>query len=188
MFSWFFARLKLFCIRYRKLYGQSIKKLPPKRSFLYFSQMKKLAGCIITCLAVFFCKAQDNTYNKPLADSLGADEYGMKMYTLVILKTGSNATADKKISDSLFAGHMANIGRLAAEGKLVVAGPMKKNDKNYRGIFILNVSTPEEANVLLATDPAIKEKLLEAEIFEWYGSAALPMYLPSHGRIQKQSH
>lgn len=138
-------------------------------------------------LAGLYCTAQGSGYNKALADSLGADDYGMKMYTFVILKTGTNTTTDKKLTDSLFAGHMANIGRLAAEGKLVVAGPMKKNEKNYRGIFIFNVSTIEEARQLLSTDPAIKEQLLDAEIYQWYGSAALPLYLPSHDRIQKKN-
>lgn len=125
------------------------------------------------------------TYNKTLADSLGADEYGMKQYVLVILKTGSNKIEDKQKVDSLFRGHMGNINRLATAGKLVVAGPLKKNDKAYRGIFILNVKTIEEANSLLDTDPAIKEKLLEAETFIWYGSAALPMYLPNHEKVEK---
>lgn len=124
-------------------------------------------------------------YNKALADSLGADDYGMKQYVLVILKTGSNNIVDKQKVDSLFRGHMGNINRLATAGKLVVAGPLKKNDKTYRGIFILNVKTIEEANSLLETDPAIKEKLLEAETFIWYGSAALPMYLPNHEKVEK---
>jgi hypothetical protein len=79
---------------------------------------------------------------------------------------------------------MANIGRLVEEGKLIVAGPMKKNEKNYRGIFILNVKK-EEAVSILDTDPAIKAKLLEPEIYEWYGSAALPVYLPYHEKVQK---
>ena len=126
-----------------------------------------------------------NSYNKALADSLGGDEYGMKMYVLVVLKTGS-ATFDKKITDSLFNGHMANIARLASEGKLVVAGPLKKNDKNYRGIFIFNVKTIEEANKLLITDPAVNSKILDSELYEWYGSAALPMYLPYHSKLQKK--
>ena len=60
---------------------------------------------------------------------------------------------------------MDNIGPLAAMCKLVVAGPMKKNDKTCRAFFILNVKTLNEANTLLATDPAIKEKLLDTELF-----------------------
>jgi len=141
------------------------------------------------CGFVLFAAAQTENakYDKQLADSLGGDDYGMKTYILVILKTGPTKIEDKKISDSLFKGHMENIGRLAANGKLIVAGPLGKNDKTYRGIFIFNVKTIEEANALLETDPTIKEKVLEAEVFKWYGSAALPMYLPLHEKIQKKN-
>jgi uncharacterized protein YciI len=110
----------------------------------------------------------------------------MKQYTLVILKTGTAKIDRKETVDSLFQGHMENIQRMAAAGKLMVAGPIKKNDKTYRGIFILNVKTTEEANELLAKDPAIKEKLLEAELYQWYGSSALPMYLPFHNKVEKK--
>lgn len=125
-------------------------------------------------------------YNKALADSLGGDEYGMKPYVLVLLKTGSNKTTDKVILDSLFKGHMANINRLANAGLLTVAGPLQKNEKTYRGIFIFNVKTVEEANKLLITDPAVQEKLFDAELYLWYGSAALPLYLKSHKLIEKK--
>jgi uncharacterized protein YciI len=142
-----------------------------------------IIACFISVLA--FSQTANPNYDKALADSLGGDEYGMKSYILVILKTGTNNTPDKKLVDSLFKGHLTNIGRLVAEGKLVVAGPLGKNEKTYRGIFILDVKTFEEASALLITDPAIKEKLLEAELFKWYGSAALPTYLPFHDKIEK---
>lgn len=132
-----------------------------------------------------FAQTQNPKYDKAMADSLGADDYGMKMYVLVILKTGSAKIEDKKITDSLFAGHLQNIKRLASEGKLVVAGPMQKNKKSYRGIFILNVRTTEEAKVLLQTDPAVKAQLLDAELYGWYGSAALPLYLPASEKVGK---
>jgi uncharacterized protein YciI len=133
-------------------------------------------------------KAQDNevVYDKSLADSLGADDYGMKSYVLIILKTGTNNITDKVVTDSLFRGHMATINKLAKEGKLVVAGPLQKNERNYRGIYILNVKTIEEANELLLSDPAINARLLDTEIFKWYGSAALPIYLNTHDKIQKK--
>jgi uncharacterized protein YciI len=131
-------------------------------------------------------QTENPKYGKLLADSLGGDDYGMKTYILVILKTGPNKIEDKKVLDSLFKGHMENIGRLAANGKLIVAGPLGKNDKSYRGIFILNVKSIEEANALLETDPTIKDKVLEAELFKWYGSAALPTYLPNHDKIEKK--
>ena len=129
----------------------------------------------------------NSKYNKALADSLGADEYGMKMYVLVLLKTGTATIDDKKVSDSLFSGHMQNINRLVSEGKLIVAGPLQKNDKNYRGIFILNVKTVEEGKALVQTDPAVKSGLLEPELYGWYGSAALPMYLPASEKVSKSN-
>src|SRR4051812_29034868 len=115
-------------------------------------------------------------YNQKLSDSLHADEYGMKMYVLVILKDGPVKESDKKKTDSLFTGHLANIRRLADQGLLTVAGPLGTNDRGYRGIFILNVKTTAEAQSLLQTDPVIKAKLLDADLYPWYGSAALPMY------------
>lgn len=130
---------------------------------------------------------QTAAYNKTLADSLGADEYGMKMYSLVILKTGTFKPG-KEASDSLMRGHMANIGRLAASGKLTVAGPFGANANHYRGIFILNVADTAKAKELLLTDPAIAAKVFDVEIYPWYGSAALPMYLPYHSQVEKTAH
>jgi uncharacterized protein len=149
--------------------------------------MKQLLALLLA-LTGFWASAQDVNpkYNKALADSLGADEYGMKQYVLVILKTGIHKIDDKAKLNTLFQGHMENISRLANEGKLVVAGPFMKNDKNYRGIFIFNVKTIAEAQALLETDPAVKEKLLEAEMFEWYGSAALGQYLEIHETIEQK--
>ena len=149
--------------------------------------MKKLFVQIFLLFHSIASIAQSDNpnYNKVLADSLGGDEYGMKGYVLVILKTGTNKIDNKQRTDSLFKGHLENIRRLASLGKLVVAGPLGKNEKTYRGIFILNVKTIDEASSLLSTDPTIKEKLLEPELYRWYGSAALPMYLKSHEEIEK---
>lgn len=104
-------------------------------------------------------------YDPRLAKKLGADDYGMKRYMLVMLKTGTNQTTDTDFINACFRGHMENINRLAEKGKLIVAGPLGKNEKNYRGIFILDATTLEEAEALLQTDPAISEKLLDAELY-----------------------
>ncbi len=124
-------------------------------------------------------------YDAELAQKLDADDYGMKSYILVILKTGTNRTTDKTFINNSFRGHLDNITRLAKQGKMIIAGPLGKNDNTYRGIFILNVTTLEEAEKLLKTDPAIKEGLLDAELYNWYGSAALPEYLESSDKIWK---
>jgi uncharacterized protein YciI len=71
-------------------------------------------------------------------------------------------------------------------GKLVIAGPFGDNEKSYRGIFIFNVKTKAEATELLSTDPAVKAKILDAELYEWYGSAAISEYLKVHDKIAKE--
>lgn len=138
-------------------------------------------GLIVAAtLCAITLHAQNNNpkYDSTLAKQLGADENGMKKYVLVMLKTGPNNTTDKDFIAQQFSGHMENIDRLVKEKKLVVAGPLGKNDKTYRGIFILdNVAGIEEAREILQTDPAIKSGLLEPELYNWYGSAALPVYL-----------
>lgn len=124
-------------------------------------------------------------YDKQLADKLGGDEYGMKTYFLVILKSGINT--DNTLINESFRGHLDNINKLAKEGKLIIAGPLDKNENKYRGIFVLNnIETINEAKELLNTDPAIKNRYLDYDIFTWYGSAALPEYLPFSDKIWKQ--
>jgi uncharacterized protein YciI len=132
-----------------------------------------------------FGQIPNERYDSTLAKSLNADDYGMKTYVLILLKQGSVISLGKSKQDSIFKGHMDNINRLALEGKLVVAGPMGKNDK-YRGIFILNVNTIDEARKLINTDPAIMSKLLDADLFIWYGSAALQETLKIHAKIEKK--
>ncbi|MEP6926768.1 MAG: hypothetical protein ABI834_03985 [Ginsengibacter sp.] len=129
-------------------------------------------------------QAVEENYDSALAKKLKADDYGMKNYVLVLLKSGSNTVVDKATKDSLFYGHLNNISRLANNGSLVLAGPFGEN-KMYRGLFILNVSNIDEAKKLLETDPAIKAKLLDPEMYLWYGSASLQESLKIHKKIQK---
>ena len=124
-------------------------------------------------------------YDEKLAKELGADEYGMKSYVFCILKTGSNTSATAEEKKKYFEGHMANINRLAKEGKLIVAGPFMKNDKNYRGIFIFNCKTVEEAQKLVETDPAVQAKIFEVELTPWYSSAALMQVSSNHEKLVK---
>jgi uncharacterized protein YciI len=126
-----------------------------------------------------------NDFDSTLAKKLGADDYGMKTYVLVILKTGTNSTVNGELRDSIFRAHLGNIGQLARMGKLVIAGPFGDNERSYRGIFIFNVSTIAEAKELLQTDPAVKANIFDAELYNWYGSAAIGEYLKVHDKITK---
>jgi len=134
---------------------------------------------------VIYAQKTNPNYDESLAKKLGADDLGMKNYVLVILKTGEYQPTDKEELNKLFRGHMENIQRLVKEGKLIVAGPFGANKLTWRGLFILDVKTVEEANAIVQTDPAVKAKLFDVDLVPWYGSAALPEYLPASDKIWK---
>jgi uncharacterized protein YciI len=123
-------------------------------------------------------------FDAELAKKVGADQYGMRTYVLVLLKTGPARVADKAESDKIFGGHFANMKRLVGEGKLALAGPFSK-DPDFRGLFIMAVPTIEEAKALTETDPAIKAGVLAAEYHVWWGSAGLMEVNRIHDKVQK---
>lgn len=157
-------------------------------SFNHKTKRMKIFLTIIVFISlseVIYSQTSNPRYNKSLADSLGANDYGMKAYVLVILKTGTAKIENKALTDSLFRGHMDFIQRMANEGKLIVAGPLQKNEHLYRGIYIFDVSTIDEAQKLISADPSVKNNVFATEMFVWYGSAALPLYLREHEKIEK---
>jgi uncharacterized protein len=95
-------------------------------------------------------------------------ESALKQYYFVMLVKGSrrDEITDTAKINKLQAGHMANMERLAKEGRLILAGPFM-DDMNWRGIFILNCATEKEAEQLLNTDPAIAAGRLGYEIHPW---------------------
>ena len=129
-------------------------------------------------------KQEKPKFDAELAKKLGGDKNGMKMYVIAFLKTGPKDIPAGKERTELFQGHLANINRLADEGKLAVAGPFEKNDAGFRGIFILNVESIEEARKLVETDPVVKAGLMIVELYKWYGSASLMATPEIHKKIE----
>ena len=123
-------------------------------------------------------------YDALLAAELGADDYGMSQYVMAFLKAGPNRSQDSLAQVELQAGHMANIQRLQKMGKLVLAGPFL-DDGDLKGIFIFAVGSVEEAEELIATDPAIISGRLVMEMHPWYGSAAVKQIPNIHKKVQK---
>ena len=84
-----------------------------------------------------------------------------KTYSFVFLhkKTASEQLPKEQI-EKIMEGHLANIERLAKEGKLIVAGPFDGGG----GIFILNTTSISEAKQWLSTDPGIQANRWDVEI------------------------
>lgn len=153
--------------------------------------VRHLTSIALLAAAVISANAQtpqpptpNPNYDSALAAKLGADERGMKMYVMCFLKTGPLKVDDAKKRSELMAGHFGMINRLAAEGKLVLAGPFSEGG-DFRGIYVFDVKTVEEAQKLTETDPSIKEGYFKVEFIKWYGSAALMEVNGTHSKLAK---
>ncbi len=93
------------------------------------------------------------------------------LYTFVFLNTRKDkAELPKEEVDKIMAGHLANISRLANEGKLLVAGPFEGGG----GIFIFNSPSSDTVRQWLNTDPGIQANRWRLEVFP---------YLPRVGSV-----
>ena len=119
--------------------------------------MKKI---LFLLLAIsFFNVQQVLAQKKKQADNL-------KPYFLVLLKKGSIRDQDSATAAQIQKGHIENINRMAAAGKLNVAGPFL-DEGDLRGIFIFDCTTEDEVKQLCNNDPAIKSGRLTYEIHPW---------------------
>lgn len=97
-------------------------------------------------------------------------------YTLVLLKTGPmSGKLPKEENQQVFAGHFANMERMAKEGQLVVAGPFgeRRHDSALRGIFVLDTAQRAEAEAWASTDPPTKAGVFVLEYHDLATAAPL---------------
>lgn len=125
-------------------------------------------------------------YDSTLAAKYGADDYGMRKYIMAFLYAGPNRDHSPEESAKLQKAHLENIGKMADDGTLAVAGPFFGSGE-LRGIYIFAVNSIEEAENLTNTDPAIQAGSLKMELKEWYGSAALMALKDIYPKITRQS-
>jgi len=125
-----------------------------------------------------------SAYDSLLAQELGADDYGMKVYVMAFLYRGDATGLDSLQRAELQRAHLDNITRMAEAGDLVLAGPFM-DGQDLRGIYVFDVRTVAEAEALTNTDPAIKAGTLRMELRPWYGSAALMKVNELHEQVAK---
>lgn len=90
---------------------------------------------------------------------------GTRSYAMTFIKTGPLSNPTPEQQNEAMQGHFANMQRLAAEGTLLIAGPLAepKSDPSHRGIFVFNADTIEKGEALAATDPAGQMGIFEMD-------------------------
>ncbi|MCG2617279.1 YciI family protein [Terrimonas sp. NA20] len=136
--------------------------------------MRKFFLFLLSITTLFACNS--TTENAPVATGspkydLNADTsvYSgeMKRYWLVLLKSGNNRSQDSASAAKIQSAHMANINRLAKEGKLIMAGPIGA-EADLRGIFIMDAKDSTEIEALVNTDTAVITGRLKMEYYPWW--------------------
>ncbi len=129
--------------------------------------MKPIIVSMLIILAIFSSAKSIGQDKKADSTKPAEKKYEMKQYFFVMLSRGQNLSHDSATAAKIMEGHMSNMQKLADMGKLIVAGPFGDRG-DWRGIFILDVKTKEEAEELVKTDPAVVAGRLRYEIHPWW--------------------
>ena len=103
----------------------------------------------------------------------------MTIYYVYLLRKGPTWSPDETPEiNALQEAHLANLGRLADMGKLVINGPLLDSfatSGEIRGIGALKTDSLAEAKELISTDPMVKVGRLIFELHAWMiGKNILP--------------
>ena len=131
----------------------------------------RFVGCLVLVALAGQLRAAEET--KPAASAsaqASATPFQFDSFILVLLVRPANAPDLPKAElDQLQEGHMANMRRLAAEGKLFKAGPVEDfSGRNVRGIFLMKTESVDEARAWVATDPSVKAGRFAPEFMKWF--------------------
>ncbi len=97
----------------------------------------------------------------------------MSNYWFGVLRRGPSWTPGRTArTDSIQAGHMANIGRMAASGSLLSAGPFMHGGE-WRGIFIFRADSVAKLRAMAAQDPAIESGRLVLDLYPWIAPSGI---------------
>jgi uncharacterized protein YciI len=101
---------------------------------------------------------------------VGPGGFEMTTYYVGFLYRGAKWTPEQTAETrKLQEEHMANILKMGAEGKLVIAGPFMDNG-DLRGLYVFRAASAEEAKALVESDPAVKAGRLRFELHPWFAA------------------
>ncbi len=133
---------------------------------------------LFTLFIASIAAACSNDHQSPEVSAISPERYDinkdssvsageMKRYWLVLLQKGPNRNQDSISAEKIQSAHMANINRLAKEGKLIMAGPIGIED-DLRGIFLMNCADSTEVENFVKTDSAVITGRLIMKYYPWW--------------------
>ena len=128
--------------------------------------MKKIFF-LVAAISGFVAIGSNSAASTRYANVDSTPAYEMKQYWLVLLYSGGVRSQDSITAAKIQKAHINNIERLAAEGKIIMAGPMGDNG-SLRGIFIMDGKDSTEIASHIKTDSAIVTGRLRFEIHPWW--------------------
>jgi len=120
---------------------------------------------LLATLACAFAPACRSTPAAPPAAGASAAQTATGC-TLVLIKTGPRSgQLPQADNERAFAGHFANMTRMAEAHELLVAGPYgdKRHDSALRGVFVLASADRAQAERWAATDPTTQAGVFTLE-------------------------
>jgi uncharacterized protein YciI len=122
------------------------------------SRMRRIAVSHVLLLSLFAVA------DPALAPAQAEPSAKPAQYFFVLLNRPANAPQlSKEAGEKLQEEHMANIRKMAAEHKLVIAGPFME-DTALRGIFVFQAESVAQVQEWANSDPAVKAGRLVPEV------------------------
>ena len=137
--------------------------------------MKILSLLLCVAFAIASC---NNKQSNSVSEVKTAEKYDltkdtsvytgeMKRFWLVHLIKGPNRNQDSISRVKIQAAHIANIVRLAKEGKIIMAGPIGIEGE-LQGIFLMNCKDSTEVENFVKTDTAVITGRLLMKYYPWW--------------------
>ena len=96
-------------------------------------------------------------------DAIGRQRW----FWLLLLKRGPIRDQSRAEAAEIQAAHLRHLFTLRQRGQLRLFGPVD-GAGSLRGLGVLTVSSREEAEALMADDPAVRAGRLRAEVRPWF--------------------